>query len=223
MKSKVFAFLTVVALLTISIPSFAQQGYFTGHVGAAFPMGDFGEEDIDDDDAGNAGPGLNIGGKYIYPLNENGLSLFGGLDLMYNSLKSDYRDDLEDEFGSEVEHKFYKYINIPVMGGLNYSIKANDQISLFGEVGLGVNFVKLTNWTMEVDNEEMEATFDSSTKFAYKLGGGLLLDGGYSIAIHYFALGDHKIKGEIDYDGDKESFKWKREISMVTLTIGKRF
>lgn len=223
MKSKVFAFLTVVALLTISIPSFAQQGYFTGHVGAAFPMGDFGEEDMNDDDAGNAGPGLNIGGKYIYPLNENGLSLFGSLDLMYNGLKSDYKDDLEDLFDSDAEIQFFKYINVPVMGGINYSMKANEQISLFGEVGFGVNITKLTKFIIEEDNEEEEYSFDPSTKLAYKLGGGLLLDGGYSVAIHYLALGDHRIKGEYDYDGDKESFKWKREISMVTLTIGKRF
>ncbi len=76
------------------------QGNVSIHFGPSFPVSDFASDDIDDEDASGAGVGLNVGLQYIYPLSENGLGLFGGIDLNYNGLKSDVKDDVEELFES---------------------------------------------------------------------------------------------------------------------------
>ena len=224
---KLMISLTVIVIAIFLSGNLYSQSSFSIHAGPSFPLSDFGDDDLDDDDAGGAGVGLNLGGKYIYKLNEKGLGLFIGADFNLNGLKSSVKDDIEDEFddtGVDVDITYYKYINVPITAGLNYTFKANEQVSLFADLGIGADFFKVTNMTMEADNEEIEFNFDLSTQLAYKLGGGLLIQDKYIIGLHYNGLGKHNVKGEVKYDGDTADLDdLELKVDVLTLTFGIKF
>jgi len=72
-----------IALLLLSICFTAKtysQGYVSIHFGPSSPVSDFASDDIDDENAGGAAVGINLGLQYIYPLSESGLGIFGGID-----------------------------------------------------------------------------------------------------------------------------------------------
>jgi opacity protein-like surface antigen len=223
---------TVISLTTVAVAIFLSgsvhsQGSFSIHAGPSFPVSDFGDDDMNDDDAGLAGVGLNVGVKYVYLLNDKGLGLYFGADFNYNGLQRDVREDIEDElqFGSSnVDITFYKYINVPVTTGVQYRVKVNDKISLFGDVGVGLDFLKITNLTMKVDNEEAGASFKSSTELAYKIGGGILINDKFMVGLHHNGLGDHSVKSQLKYDGIQEDIDdLELKVSLLSLTFGIKF
>jgi opacity protein-like surface antigen len=224
---KVMISLTALLIALFLTGNLYSQSNFSLHVGPSFPLSDFGDDDMDDDDTGGAGVGISLGGKYTYKLNDNGLGLYLGADFNYNGLKSSVKDDIEDEFddmGVDVDITYIKYVNIPITAGLNYTFKANDQVSLFGDLGIGADFFKVTNMTFEANNEEMEVNYKLSTQLAYKIGGGLMIKDKYIIGIHYNGLGEHDLKGEMKYDGDTEDLDdSKLKVSLLTFTFGIKF
>lgn len=116
----------VFTLLTFTlITKTYSQGNFSIHFGPSFSVSGFAYDDIDDEDAGGAGVGLNVGLQYIYPLSESGLGLFCGIDINYNGLKKDVKDDVEELYEAiginNSDIKYYKYINSPLTAGLNYT------------------------------------------------------------------------------------------------------
>ncbi|MBK7797933.1 MAG: outer membrane beta-barrel protein [Saprospiraceae bacterium] len=222
---KLLITLTAIVIAIFFFGKVYSQNSFSVHAGPSFPLSEFGDGDIDDDDSGGAGVGLSLGGKYLYQLNDKGLGLYLGADFNYNGLKSDVKDDIKDDFKdqfiSDVDIKFRKYINVPVTAGLNYSFKGNDKISLFVNIGIGADILKLTNMTVELDNEEVEFSYKLSTQIAYKIGGGLLINDKFIIGMHYNGLGEHNLKGEIEYNGDSQDLDdAKLKVSLLTLTFG---
>ena len=164
----------------------------------------------------------------IPTLNDKGLGLYLDAGFNFNGVKNSVKDDVEDRLsdllGTDVDISFYKYINIPVTAGLNYEFKANDQISLFGDLGIGVDFFKVTNMEIEADGEKVENSFDLSTHLAYKIGGGLLIQDKYMVSLHYNALGNHSVSGESKYDGVTEDLGSEDlKVNLLTLTFGIKF
>jgi len=203
----------------------SKKGSFSFHFGPTFPMEEFSDDDVDNDDALGAAVGLGAGVEYIYPLNESGLGVFVGLDVNYNWLKSDVRDDIEDMFGDlvdEDEITFNKYFNIPLSAGLNYTLKADEKLSIYGNFGLVANFLKITNFTVEFDDEEIVTEYDLSTNIGVKLGGGVIINDKTYISLNYFGLGKHKIKATTDdpFNGNDIEVDWKSKINYLTLTVG---
>jgi opacity protein-like surface antigen len=225
MKTILFFAFFIAITLVFPFNSFSQSGSFSIHAGPAFPLNDFGDDDIDDEDSGLAGTGFELGGKYVYQLNESGLGLFAGADLIYNGLASDVKDDLEDDMDGVDNLKFYSYINVPLMAGINYSFNANNQVALFGEFGLGVNLLKVTNMSFEYDHDDYESRYDPSTKLGFKIGGGLIFNDAYSLEVNYLGLGEQEIDGEIEIDGDTENIPGSRDlkVNIFTLTFGVKF
>lgn len=217
MKNKLVFTFTLILGMALPVASFSQGSMFL-HFGAGFPQSDF--KDDNHDDSGIAGTGLNLGLKYVMPLNQSGLGLFFGGDIMINGLQSDFKNDYEDE-AEDADITWPYYINVPLTGGINYTLKANDKISFFGEAGVGPDFLYMTKWTEKYDEGESVTTAKLSTTFGFKIGGGLLINDKFTIGLHYFALGDHRIKFETQWeDEDSETFKLNRKISLVTLTFG---
>ncbi|HNW54639.1 MAG TPA: hypothetical protein PKN21_10240, partial [Bacteroidales bacterium] len=170
---KVLFFISAMLFAILFSANAYSQSKCSIHAGAAFPMGEFGSDSQNDEYAGGAAVGFNIGGKYLSTLNQNGIGVFVGGDFNYNGLKSSVKDDMKKISSPGVDLTFYKYINIPLTAGLNYTYKANSQVSLFGELGVGADFLKVTNMTAEANGQKIEMVFDLSTQFAYTLGGGL--------------------------------------------------
>lgn len=216
-------FSTYLTVLLISFNSFA-QGNFEIHFGPSVPLSDFGNDDFDDEDAGGAALGLNVGLKYQYPLTENGLGLFGGIDVFYNGLDSDIKEGYEDLFDSDADITFNRYINIPISAGLMYEFKANEQVSLFGNIGLTSNFLNVTDLVVEVGNDEVTIETDLANTFGYKIGGGILINEKTSIELNYYRLGLHDTNVEVSNNlGYSEKIDSELDVDIFTLTIGFKF
>ncbi|MDR1436700.1 MAG: outer membrane beta-barrel protein, partial [Candidatus Symbiothrix sp.] len=155
------------------------------------------------------------------PLSAEKLSLVFGLDVFYNGLNSDLKDEWADD---DEDVSWPVYLNIPVTLGLNYAHPVNEAISLYGEFALGVNFSKITNyheeWT-DYDGEEYEATlkFDPAFKFCYGLEAGVFINKKYSIGLRYNQLGSHKFEYKNE-DKKKDKFDKALSISNLSLSVG---
>lgn len=192
------------------------DSYWSLHFGTSIPVGNF-----SDKDEGGAAVGINVGVKYLYPLNNKGLGLYAGADINYNDLKNDVKDDLKDNY--DVDVKFSKYINIPITAGLNYAYKANEDVAIFGTFGVGLDFLKVTDRTIKYSGEKLVTSFDLSTQLAYKIGGGIVIKDKYIISLYYNGLGNHSLKGEHKYNGNTEDFDADDlKIQSVSLTFGFR-
>lgn len=224
---KNFKFIALIVLSICYTAKTHSQGYTTFHVGPSFPVSDFGSDDINDVDAGGAAAGINLGLQYIYPLSENGIGLFGGIDFNYNGLKKDYKDDVEDLFESlgiySTDYKFFKYINIPITAGLNYTYQADDKIGVFANAGLALNFMKITDMEIEVIGQTVTQEMELANNLGFKIGGGILINQKTSISIDYFALGKHDIEGEINSTGSSQEIDGEAKVEILTLTVGFKF
>jgi len=142
--------LCFIALILVSCTSVINaQGFFQFHAGPAFPSGDFVGENYDDaihNGSGNAKTGLNLGVVYYSPLKTDGLSLLLSMNFFYNKLRKDYRNylrsDLEKDFDVQ-DITYSKYINIPIMAGVNYKIPVKEKLAFYGEGSLGFNLLKI--------------------------------------------------------------------------------
>ena len=146
-------------------------------LGASFPMSDFADfegirdfalvsTDHDEDDAG-AALGFNAGLKWYYNVGVKGLGVMLSVDGFYNGpnsdLKTAYRNG-EGSMGNQWAGGSYtykatpKYINVPVMLGLNYMFRINPQLGLYVEAGAGGNLRFITG--MESVNNKIYDILD---------------------------------------------------------------
>lgn len=202
------------------------QGNFNIHLGPAIPVSDFGSDDMDNDDAGAAAVGLNVGLQYIHPLSEKGWGVFGGIDLNYNALQKDVKDDIEEFYETmgitNADYKFYKYVNVPVTAGLHYIYQPDEKIGVFVNAGLSLNFLKMTEMEIEVAGETVTTDVDLASSVGFKVGGGILLNQRTTISIDYLGLGKHDLDGEVSGGGASESFDGVLKVDIVTVTVGVR-
>ena len=191
------------------------QEKFTIHFGPVIPTSDFADDDIYDEQSGLAAIGLDVGVKYLNPLQGNGLGIFAGADLIYNPWNKDAKDMWDDE---DVK-SFPKYLTIPLSGGLQYSYEMDTETAIYGRFGLAFSFSKLTNLKWD---EGDKYTYDLATGFGFLIGGGVRLNDKLELDLTYMGLGEHNFDIEyVDEDGNKDE-EGKAEINMtlVTLTVG---
>ncbi len=216
--------LTIAAFFSINVYS---QGYFSAYLGPAIPVGDFADDDINEDDAGGAAIGLNLGGRFSYPIADIGLSLFAEANLNFNCLQKEVKEDIENLYrylGPDVDIRYSKYINMPLIAGINYTYKANDLISLYGDFGIGPDFLKITRTKAESGNNELELEYKMSAQFALKIGGGILFKDKFFVGLHYNAFGEHEVEGEMEYnDHSVDMDDTEIRVNMLTITAGVRF
>lgn len=188
--------------------------------GFAFPQAEFGEGDFDNgmNGVGQATTGIHFGYKHYKPLKINNLKMTLSIEAIYNELSRDFKDELEDQFGLNdygeeynIEITFPRYLNIPLLVGLNYSYKIQNDLFLFGEGNIGANIFKTTNLNVSGKDYygyvEGITSFSPSVKFAYRYGVGLLYKEKYNITLSFYNLGVQKTKYKITIDeyGEKDS------------------
>lgn len=218
---KIFSVLFfAVTLVLINTNAYTQVSNF--HFGLAIPNSDWGDDDVEDEDSGLQGTGFNLGFEGIIPLSDNGLGLFLGGDVNYTQLKKDVRDDLEDA-NEDADIKFPKSFVVPISAGLAYNYKTNEKIAIFGKGGVSLSFLKFTNLEIDEDDTYTEK-YKIANNFGLTLGGGIVFNDKTTVAINYFGLGEHTIKGEYEnsgyYDESGDIDKMKKKVSFVTLTVG---
>lgn len=203
------------------------QGYTSIHFGVSFPTSDFASDDLDNEVAGAATIGFNIGLQYIYPLLGSGLGLFAGIDLNYNALQKDVRDDVVESYESKgitnADYTFYKYINIPITAGLNYTYWDEEEVGLFANAGLALNSLKVTNMEIVFNGQTARSEIDLTNSLGFKTGVGVWINKQTSITLDYLYLGNHSIEGTIKRISYPDNIDGKAKIDLITATIGFKF
>jgi hypothetical protein len=219
-------FKVLFVLFILSTVSLIAQSKSEIQIGLATPTGDFADDDEDDavfNGSGYAATGFFLGYKSLSPLSTKGLFWTLSVGVMYNDLSSDLKDDLEesieDYYDGDYDITYLKYLNIPIMVGLQYEQPMSEKIKLYGEAGVGVNILKLTNMSTSVEDYESTYSFDPSIKLGYKIGGGVLIKDKYTISMVYTGLGSHKVKYTYEEDGDSDDDKFEKSLSISSLNI----
>lgn len=204
-----------------SIDDFA-QGNILIRGAVCLPSSDFADDNIFDNNSGLAGFGIGLGFQYFYPLKQNGLNAFVSADFNFNGLKNGAKGDFDKFFGSKADVNYFEYLSIPLLVGLDLSIPITEQVSIFGNLGIGPNFLQRTKMVVEEDNSELNYNWDLSTSIGYKLGGGLLLMEKYRLGVNYLGSGRHTLKGEIEFDnGDTDNLDLQKfGVSIFEISLG---
>jgi hypothetical protein len=236
-------FLPVFIIFTL-IQLNAQNSYkylfFEPHIGLSTPLGSFAanNEEALFEGVGFAANGYNIGLEIIRPLNYTGVSMFLGIDFIINGLQKEWREDWKEKVDEEFNNtssdlKFLNYLNIPVVAGLRYELPLTYELNLFGEVGAGFNYSKITKMSVtnysDGSNYEGTATVKPMAKLCYTLGIGATYRNRYSVCLNYKQLGSYKMKYKetwkidniIDPDETEEGYFMEAlPIKVTTLTFG---
>ena len=240
----------MVAAMTIAGSQlFAQTNVYL-HLSGAIPTGDFADGDENDwglslsTDAteGGAGLGFNAGFKFNIATGVNGLRAMITIDGIYNGLNSDLRDYFDDliENGEDNYKEFSlttpKHVNIPVMGGVNYTYAFSPKFGIFAQAGLGPDLHIVTKMERYTESSTTKTTrtveYDPQISLAYQLGAGIEISKRITIGIDYYNLGKAKVKGKTSYktkytnggtESDSDKFSLKRIApTMVMLRVGIR-
>lgn len=211
---KVMALTAVI--LGFAVSASAQNG-FTLRAGGNFPVGAFNNGEnaaelaLSNSEAtlGGAAIGFNVGLKYQFGIAGN-LSAFATADFFYNGLKGDIKEGMEID-GTDVTTP--KYMNIPVMLGLNYTILDIIGTTWWVEAGAGANFRNITKSAIEYSTEipligtvegSSKSTYDMNTTFAWQVGTGVCFDNTVTLSLHYYGFGKAPISYETAIDASAE-------------------
>ena len=222
--SKLIVLFCLIAAFSVNSYS---QGNLTFNIMGALPISDYGSDDLEDENAGGAGLGAGIGIQYVHPIMDNGLGIFGGVDVIYNGYKKSVKDDMKELYenflGTSVDIKWSKMINIPLSFGLNFT-KTNDAgAGFFANAGLTYNFFKQTNEVIGTDGGDLTMSAKMASAVGFKVGGGIKLNDKMSVFVNYLGLGTHDIEATMEGGGESEDFKAESKIDIITIGIGFAF
>lgn len=201
-------------------------------IGLAMPQGDFADDNEDDaiySGSGVAKTGFYLGYKLLVPIKIDSLYWTFSPGIMYNGLQEDFKDYIDDEMEDfDVDYTLPTYFNIPILAGLQYEKSLSDGFSLYGDAGVGLNILYITDLSYSTDNYEISETYDPSLKLGFKIGAGIVLQDKFTIGVNYMNLGKHKVEYEWEekiYNSknhDKDKFDKALSISSLNIIIGLR-
>lgn len=200
------------------------------HMGTSVPVSEFADHNTHENAIGGAAIGFNIGLQYImHKFPKSGIEVFWGVDVNFNELQKDYKDDIEFRIGPSTikttNNTYSRYVNIPITAGLKYAL-TNDHIGVFANAGLAVNTLKITDMIAQTDNQTYIQQMALAHSFGYKIGGGFLFNQDIIFTVDYLALGKHSILNhvkEIHHYGALPNEDLKLKVNMLTVTVGYKF
>lgn len=249
MKRALHVLLLLMAAFTCHVSSFAQPSSFL-HLGLNIPSGKFGSNADNcilygNGDYGGANLGINVGLKILAQTKVQGLGFMITVDGMYNKLQHDLKsEDYVPYFIPEIEGiainvKNPKYLNIPFMLGLNYSLDVNRVLGFFVEAGAGIDarFIipcKITAFDYSLEQKPdytYTIRYTAKFNFAYQFGLGISIKNAITFGLSYFDLGSSLVQGSTErllkttssnpVVGDKEDFKYRSlSTKMLVFRLG---
>jgi hypothetical protein len=217
---KFVTFYTFTALACLFSLNVFSQSSFVAHVGPAIPIGKFANDDSNAEETGGAALGINLGIELKHKTAVKGLSLFAGVDYINNGLTNRLKESLEESI-TEVTH--IRYSNIPVIGGFYLASKSQNNFSVFGCAGIGVDYLLVSDMRFKANSYHFKITIDPSTAFAFKIGAGFILSEKYVIGVNYLSLGEHKMVSTLSDETQKITASDNLNISLITATFGVKF
>lgn len=186
-------------------------------IGASIPTGNYAKGDIDNwalyDDCsyGGAGIGFSGGLKFNFGVGVNGLSLMLTVDGIYNNLNtnikdyySSFSDMLTAEYNGGSSLTTEKYVNLPMMLGINYTYYFNPEFGIYAETAAGLNWRIITKqeWvgtTLHDDGEIEKKTvtykYNSAYGFAFRAGIGIEAGERLIVGLNYLYVGGRQASG----------------------------
>ena len=189
---------------------------------ASFPIKDYAEFDGFDDfaltspdgDDGGAGIGFNLGLKWYFNVGVEGLGVMLSMDGFFNGpnpdLKVAYRNKegyIDGRYITGLEYNSTpKYINAPLMLGLNYIYHFNPNFGIYAEAGAGGNARFITSMEsvheyndLDLGAEIRQTTtqrYDNAFTFAWQAGAGIEVARNLVVGFSFYDLGKADVKGE---------------------------
>ena len=216
-------------MLTTLAESYSQSR-FNIHAGPAFPVSKIDMYGLSFSDyytvSASAKTGINIGFQYSYQFPIKGVSIFAGLDFVFNDVIDEFKDSVEYYLSlmSQRSFEFPKYYNIPISAGIEYIYEINDKLSLFGNLGMTYNFFKVSDYTWENNWSDFAYEADWADNFGFKTALGILYKQKASVSIDFLGLGKHEVDVKMVDSGtvEDESIS-EAKVNMLTLTFGWNF
>ena len=252
MKNKKFyAILVAIMLFACGFATAQTETYL--NFGLSLPTGDFADGEGNDfalfpfngfrSKEGGAGVGASLGFKFKFPSKTKGLGVLLSVDGIYNGLNKDVKDyfeeysDYQGEEWDDFTLRKPRYINVPVLVGLNYCFDANDNLGIYGEAGIGLDARFITSYCEEMESSDSDWSreisntykFDPAVAFAFQLGAGILINDRFTLGVNLYNLGSAKVEGKCTckwkeyqygyYDSDSEKSKFKGKSLSTTMVL----
>lgn len=203
--------------------SWAQPG-FSMHLGASLPQSDFGIGNLTGSSISGAAKGLVFGMQYANPDSDKKIGLSAGIAINFHKLLQKVQYEIIRQYGVmgavQLEFTPHSYINIPVHLGFNRTIHIIDNLALFANAGFALNFLKITDMIIAVNNQTLLTEMPACFGVGYTVGGGLLISNVACLTINYLDLGEHHAKGTFQAFGDSFIRSRRGKIHLLTLTFG---
>ena len=193
------------------------------------PTGDFGSGNnhalplLRDNIGKDAGFGFGAGlrAAYKFDIGFGEVAPIAGVELFWNRLKSDTRD----EYDNFKNGKAPFYINLPVLFGVNYRYNLTDVFTPFAEFGFGPDFMLISSEGYDGENgEENVLKYKPSASLAWQVGVGTYLKQHFSVGVHYYGLGNHKMRYRSSSDINIDDLgTQKRSIGSLVFRLGFHF
>ena len=132
------------------------------------------------------GFGLGYRASYRFDIGYGLVAPFANIDFMWNTISGKWSDKyLDAKFSSPT------YFNIPLLAGVSYIYDDLpwDDISAYGEFGVGTDLLWITSEGADDFNFAYKATF----AFAWMIGAGAYFGEHVSAGLYYYGLGKHTI------------------------------
>ena len=198
---KIISIFVLAALViggTMNVSAQKRENDFSIQLGGLLPLHSFSASPAyclpGTNNLGNTGAamfGANLGFKYNHRF-DIGLGVFASADLMWNALNKDIRTMYDN-----VSCTKPMYVNVPIFVGVSYISDFSDVVDVWAEAGVGADlFFK----TAEGWNNNL-LKYDMNTAFASEVGVGVCFIDLISIGVHYYWLGNQRVKvNGITYD-----------------------
>ena len=152
----------------------------TIYFGASLPLSEFASLSDEDDYSQGAKAGFNIGFQYRYPLSDTNFGIITGLDVFYNGLKKEKKE----EISTRLDVTYSKFINIPISTGLDYTFIADDKIGVFANASVAWNFLKMTDHKERVTGHDSDIqTYKLSNNIGLKISAGIVIKKNSTLSI----------------------------------------
>lgn len=216
--NKLFKVFALAALMVFGGQAMAQSSNGTMFLGASFPVGHFNNGDFDtwsltDENLASRNGGASIGGnvglKWNFGVGVPGLSVMLSADGFYNGLNADlkeyfYERDIElknNQLVSSYVLSRPRYVNVPVMVGLNQVFYLTPSFAVYFEGGLGANARIITKYNETIKyvgnvTTTTEYKYRTAFSFAYQFGLGFEVSKKFVIGTSFYDLGASKVLAE---------------------------
>jgi len=220
----------VALMFIVPFASSSAQGFLQCEFGISKPAGDLATYSFENailKGAGCATTGFNIGAKFYNPLKTKNLSMVYSLNLYQNPISKDFKDQYK-QANPDRSVSFPRYVNVPLMAGINYTLPIGKDLSIYAEGLIGFNMFKISKLEGSENFYSIVTTFRPRFNPCCAFSAGAVVKDRYTIFLTYDGLTSYRPKyhTEATYSsttmvGDLSKGD-RMSVGMVSLSLGYR-